>query len=328
MLDLLVIGAGPCGLAVAVEARRAGLSLLVVEKGTLTDALVRFPRQMTFFSTAELLEIGGYPFVSARPRPTRQEALEYYRRVAERESLPLRLWERAEAPRRLAGGGFAVPTERRDGGRDELRARCVVLATGYFDHPNLLGVPGEELEKVSHYYDEPYRYVGQEVLVVGGRNSAVETAMDLERHGARVTLVHRGPGLSEKVKPWVRPEMESLLAKGRVRAYWGSRVRAIRPDAVELETPEGPRTLANDFVLAMTGYRPDHRLLREAGVGIDPASGAPVHDPSSMETDVPGLFVAGVFAAGNDANSVFIENGRLHARPVVRRVQAILGRAS
>lgn len=323
-----MIGAGPCGLAVGVEARRAGLSFLIVEKGALTDALVRFPRQMTFFSTADLLEIGGYPFVSARPRPTRQEALEYYRLVAERERLPLRLYERAEAPRRLEdGSGFLVPTERRDGRRDRIRARCVVLATGYFDHPNRLGVPGEELDKVSHYYDEPYRYVGQRVLVVGGRNSAVEAAMELERHGAQVTLVHRGPELSEKVKPWVRPEMESLLAKGRIRALWRSRVRAIRADEVELETPEGVRTLANDFVLAMTGYRPDHRLLEEAGVRIDPASGAPLYDPATMETNVPGLFVAGVLAAGNEANAIFIENGRLHAQPIVRRVQEILGRA-
>ncbi len=324
MYDLLIVGAGPCGLATAIAAHRAGLDYLVLEQGGVVHAIFRFPRDMVFFSTPDLLAIGDVPFIVAGEKPTRSEALAYYRKVAQAFGLRLRLYERVvEAVRE--GDGFAVravPTLPPDGlaaaGQRTYRARALAIATGYFDHPNRLGIPGEDLPKVSHYYDEGHPYCGLDVVVVGGNNSAVEAALDLRRCGARVTLVHRGEGLGAKVKPWVRPLIESALAKGHIRALFRSRLVEVGPEHVLIER-EGERVrLANDFVFALTGFRPDHTLLRRLGVEIDEATGEPRHDPETMETNVPGLFLAGVVAAGYDANKIFIENGRFHGERIVR----------
>lgn len=314
MHDLIVVGAGPCGLSCAIAARRAGLGAVVLEKGGVVDSLYRFPRQMTFFSTPDLLAIGGVPFIVAGEKPTRAEALSYYREVARAFDLPLRLYERVEAVARDADG-FTVRSA-----AGTHRARHVVLATGYFDTPNLLGVPGEDLPKVSHYYTEGHPFFDRDVLVVGGQNSAVEAAMDLYRSGARVTLVHRRPELGDKIKPWIRPLVDSHLRKGHIRALLNTRVEEIGPHHVVVNREGERERLANDFVFALTGYRPDHTLLGRLGVTVDPETGVPRHDPETMETDVPGLFLAGVIAAGYDANKIFIENGRFHGERIVARI--------
>lgn len=314
MHDLIVVGAGPCGLSCAIAARRAGLDAVVLEKGGVVDTLYRFPRQMIFFSTPDLLAIGGVPFIVAGEKPTRAEALSYYREVARAFDLPLRLYERVEAVARDADG-FTVRSA-----SGTHRARHVVLATGYFDTPNLLGVPGEDLPKVSHYYTEGHPFFARDVLVVGGQNSAVEAAMDLYRSGARVTLVHRRPDLGDKIKPWIRPLVDSHLRKGHIRALLNTRVEEIGPHHVVVNREGERERLPNDFVFALTGYRPDHTLLGRLGVTIDPETGVPRHDPETMETDVPGLFLAGVIAAGYDANKIFIENGRFHGERIVARI--------
>lgn len=312
--DLIIVGAGPCGLSSAIAARRAGLDAVVLEKGGVVDTLYRFPRQMTFFSTPDLLAIGGVPFIVAGEKPTRAEALNYFREVARAFDLPLRLYERVESVARDADG-FTVRSA-----AGSYRARHVVLATGYFDTPNLLGVPGEDLPKVSHYYTEGHPFFDRDVLVVGGQNSAVEAAMDLHRCGARVTLVHRRPELGDKIKPWIRPLVDSHLRKGHIRALLNTRVEEIGPREVVVDHDGVRERLPNDFVFALTGYRPDHSLLRRLGVTIDEETGVPRHDPETMETEVPGLFLAGVIAAGYDANKIFIENGRFHGERIVARI--------
>ncbi|MBX6378318.1 MAG: YpdA family putative bacillithiol disulfide reductase [Clostridia bacterium] len=325
VLDLLVVGAGPCGLACALEAERTGLDYVVLEKGCICYTIYRMPLQMTFFSTPDLLAIGGVPFVIAGEKPTRHEALQYYRGVTAAFRLRVRPYEEVTRVEPAAEGGFVVWTRSASGREGTWRTRNLVMATGYFDHPNFLGVPGEDLPKVSHYYREGHPWYDRDVLVVGGNNSAVEAALDLARCGARVTLVHRGPGLGEKVKPWVRPVAESAIRKGTIAARFETVVERIEPEAVVVRGPGGSERLPNDAVFAMTGYRPDHSFLRALGVRIDPESGEPVHDPETMETEVPGLFIAGVLAAGYDANKIFIENGRFHGERIVRCVTARRG---
>ena len=319
MYDLVIVGAGPCGLATAAVAKRAGLTYVVLERGCVVNSLARFPTHMTFFSTSEKLAIAGIPFITARPNPTRQEALEYYRQVVEALDLNVRQYEEVVEVRHLEAG-FAATTRPTRGRGDERRtyeARALVLATGYFDTPNRLGVPGEDLPKVSHYFTEAHPFFRQRVLVVGGRNSAVEAALELHRAGAEVTLVHRGPDLSDRVKPWILPFIRKRIEAGDIRALFNSRVVSIHPDRVVVETGGRRLELENDFVFLLTGYRPDHSMLERLGVTIDGATGAPVHDPETMETNVPGLYVAGVLAAGYDANKIFIENGRFHGERIV-----------
>ncbi len=320
-LDLLIVGAGPCGLACAAAAERAGLRYAVLDKGCLVHTIHRFPRNLVFFSTPDLLSIGGVPFLCAGEKPTRHEALQYYRGVAAALGLRVHPYEEVVSVRRDAGGFTVVtrPTLGRLGEAPARRwkARAVVLATGYFDNPNLLGVPGEDLPHVSHYFLEGHPCYGLDVVVVGGNNSAVEAALELYRCGARVTLVHRGDGLGAKVKPWVRPVAEGHMAKGHVRSLFRTRLTAIEPGRVLAERDGEPVEVPADFVFLLTGYRPDHRLLLETSGGVDPVTGVPVHDPETMETTVPGLFLAGVYAAGFDANRIFIENGRLHGERIV-----------
>ncbi|MGE5717720.1 MAG: YpdA family putative bacillithiol disulfide reductase [Acidobacteriota bacterium] len=318
--DLLVVGAGPVGLACALEAARQGLSHVVVEKGALLDTLVRFPTYTIFFSTPELLEIGGHPFVTASGKPTRREGLVYYRKVAEREGLVIRLFERVLSAER-DGDLFRVTTT-----KGVHAARAVVLATGFYANPNLLGVPGEELPKVSHYYTEPFAHARTDVLVVGGKNSAVEAALDLHRNGARVTMAVRRDAFGASVKYWLKPDIENRVKEGSIRAHFGTTVRRIEEREVVLETAGKTFEIPNDFVFALTGYRPDFSFLRACGVTVTDGREV-IHDPNTMETNVPGLYVAGVVAAGAQIGTLFIENGRLHAVAVVKHLLKRLGSA-
>lgn len=322
MYDLAIVGAGPCGLAAALAAERAGLDYVVVEQGSVAHSLTRYPFFMTFFSTSDRLEIGGVPLVTTGAHPSRVEAIRYYRRIAESYGLAVRQWEKVVGAERLVQG-FRLLTRHRDGRPDQVEARNVAIATGYFDSPNLLGVPGEDDPSLcSHFYTEAAPYYGLKVLVVGGKNSAVEAALDLHRHGAHPVLVHRGPDLSEKVKPWVMPEIRARLKDGSIRAYFNTVVRRIAPGATTLARGETTWDEPCDFLFALTGYRPDHSFIQALGVEIDPATGVPRHNPENMETNVPGLFLAGVIAAGFDANKIFIENGREHGERIVRALLA------
>ena len=315
---ILVIGAGPCGLAVGAAARAAGLPCVLLEKGPVVSSIERYPIDMTFFSTADHLEIRGVPFITDGDKPTRSQALNYYRRIVEHFDLDVRQYEKVIRVERL-DAEFAVHTSRAGGTEGSYRADSLVIATGYFDTPNLLEVEGEELPKVTHYFREPHRYFDQDVLVVGGGNSAVEAALTTWRAGARVTLVHLADDFDRGVKPWVLPDVRNRVTSGEIEVVWASRVIAIEPDRVRIGPVNGgaERWISNDFVLAMTGFRPDPRLLEALGVQIDSTTGVPVHDPATMETTVPNLFIAGVLAAGFDANRIFIQNGREHGDLIV-----------
>jgi thioredoxin reductase (NADPH) len=321
-IQLAVIGAGPCGIAVGAAARKAGIGCTLFDAGPLTASIVDYPPYMTFFSTADNLEIAGVPFVVPRGKPGREDALAYYRRVVEHFDVDVRQWEEVEE---VSGreGAFRLSTRTRTGREHEYRARRIVVATGSFHEPNYLDVPGEELEKVRHYYDEPYPYWDQDVVVVGGGNSAVEAALELWRAGARVDFVHFADRLDPGVKPWIRPDIENRFEEGSIPVHWGTRVHEIRPGSVVLGDVESgdTRTLDNDWVFAMTGWRSDPELLRELGVEVDAESGVPSHDPGTMETNVPGVFIAGVIAAGDDANRIFIENGKHHGPRIVEHLR-------
>ncbi|MDQ2770077.1 MAG: YpdA family putative bacillithiol disulfide reductase [Bacteroidota bacterium] len=310
MLDVLIIGAGPVGLACALETQRKGLTVAIVEKGALVNSLVGYPTNMEFFSTPELLEIGGYPFPTAHYKPLREDALDYYQRVARAEKLDIRLHQRVLGLRGEQGN-FTVETDQGD-----LRTRYVVVATGFYDLPNLLGVPGESLPHVSHYYKEPYQHVLRNVVVVGAKNSSAKAALQLTRAGAKVTLVVRGPEISNSVKYWIRPDLVNRIAEGRITAHFNASIAAITPTAVEILTPEGPRRIATDYVYALTGYHPDETLLGRLGIEPDPAdeARAPLFDPATHQTSRSGVFVAGTVCGGRATSRWFIENGRHHAQ--------------
>jgi thioredoxin reductase (NADPH) len=312
MVDLLVIGAGPTGLACAIEAQRAGFSARLVDKGCLCNSLFHYPAHMTFFTTPELLEIGNMPFSSPNQKPTRNEALEYYRKVAEHYELDVRQYENVE---RVDGadGDFRVHTMDRFGRMLVHRARKLVIATGYYDLPNYLGIPGEDLSKVKHYYHEPHPFYALEVVVIGGKNSAAIAALDLWRHGAKVTLVHRGAEMHRHVKYWILPDINNRVKNGEITAYFDSSVTNISEDDVTIETPGGALTIPNQFVFALTGYHPDFEFIERLGVRLDEANDrCPVCDPSTLESNVPGIYLAGVIVAGERTNEIFIENGRFH----------------
>jgi thioredoxin reductase (NADPH) len=324
-LDVAVIGAGPAGLAAAIAASRRGLTCAVIEKGAFVNSLLHYPTDMVFFTTPELLEIGGYPFVSPYDKPTRQEALRYYRRVADACALDIAFGDEVTAISPNPDGGFLVRS-RQAGAEQRRQATAVVVATGAYDVPNLLGVPGEDLPHVSHYYREPHAHFRRRVVVVGGKNSAAEAALDLHRSGARVLLVHRGAALGESIKYWVKPDIENRIAEGSIAARFSTRVAAITPDEVHLEGPDGPAREPADAVYLLTGYRSDTALLRSAGARIDEAELAPLHDPETFETTVPGLFVIGACIAGRQSGRIFIENGRFHGEVAVRTIADRLGR--
>jgi thioredoxin reductase (NADPH) len=314
--DLICIGAGPTGLACAIEAKRAGLRPLVIDKGCLCNSLYHYPVNMVFFTTPELLEIGDLPLTSPSEKPTRAEALKYYRKCAEHYALELRLGQRVE---RVEGndGRFHVHTRDEQGIAAQFEAKKIVVATGYYDLPNRLGVPGEDLPHVSHYYTEPHPFWQQDVVVIGGKNSAAETALDLYRSGARVTLVHRRAELGSTIKYWVRPDIENRIKAGQVRALFETEVKRIEPGRVWVSNHAGEYSLPAVQVFALTGYHPDFDFLRSLGISLDPSTNKPTMDPQTHESNVPGIFLAGVVIGGNHTSEIFIENGRFHGKQIV-----------
>jgi thioredoxin reductase (NADPH) len=313
--DVLVIGAGPTGMACAIDAQRAGFTVGLVDKGCLVNSLFHYPANMTFFTTPELLEIGDLPFTTANQKPNRQEALEYYRNVAQHYRLDVRQYHHVLG---VSGydGAFRVAVRDRHDRELEYTAGKLVVATGYYDRPNYMGVPGEELPKVMHYYREPHPYFDMDVLIIGAKNSAAIAALELWRRGSRVTLVHRGPGIHQNVKYWIKPDIENRIKNKEVAAYFNSTVREILPQAVRLQTPEGELTLNNDFVFALTGYHPDYEFLESLGIELTRPEMRPVCDPKTFESNVPGIYVAGVIVAGAKTSEIFIENGRFHGKQI------------
>jgi thioredoxin reductase (NADPH) len=323
-VDLLIVGAGPCGLAAAISAQRAGLSARVLDAGAVASTITQYPYYVKFFSTAEKLALGGMPFLVGDDKPTRREGLAYYRAVVKHFGLDVRQYERVVNLDR-GDSGWVVQSESLEGERRLTSARAVCVATGYFGSPNYLGVPGESLPHVAHVYREGHGAYDQDVVVVGGGNSAAEATLDLWRAGARVTLVHFGPTFDKKIKPWVLPDVENRMREGVIAARWESRVSAIEPGVVTITGPRGEERVPARFVYVMTGFAPNTALLADAGVPIDPITGIPAHDPATLETVIPGLFIAGVVVAGFDANKIFIENGRFHGDQIVAR---LLGQAA
>jgi thioredoxin reductase (NADPH) len=329
--DVICVGAGPTGLACAIEAKRAGLRPLVIDKGVLCNSLYHYPVNMVFFTTPELLEIGDLPFVSAAEKPNRVEALKYYRKCVEHYDLELRLGEmvtRAEG----ADGDFRVHTKTQDGATEQYEARKLIVATGYYDLPNCLGVPGEDLPHVSHYYTEPHPFWRRDVVVVGGKNSAAEAALDLYRTGARVTLVHRRAELGSTIKYWVRPDIENRIKAGQIRALFNTHVVRITPEFVHVSGASSGESHQQDElspvdkvekmlpaveVFVLTGYHPDFDFLRQLGVKLDPQTNKPALDPQTLESNVPGLYLAGVVIGGNHTSEIFIENGRFHGKQII-----------
>jgi len=327
IVDLLVIGAGPTGMACAIEAQRAGFTAMMVDKGCLCNSLFHYPAHMTFFTTPELLEIGDMPFSSPNQKPNRSEALEYYRKVAEFYRLDVRQYENVE---RVDGRdeNFTVHTVDQFGRAIQHRARKLVIATGYYDLPNYLGIPGEDLSKVKHYYHEPHPYYGLDVVIIGGKNSAAIAALDLWRHGAKVTLVHRGKEISKSVKYWILPDINNRIKNGEMDAYFDSAVTNISEDDVTIATRRGKITIPNHFVFALTGYHPDFDFIERLGVKLDKTNDrCPVCNPATLESNVPGIYAAGVIVAGERTSEIFIENGRFHGKLIAadlrRKLEAV-----
>ncbi|GAA3405664.1 YpdA family putative bacillithiol disulfide reductase [Paenibacillus hodogayensis] len=319
MEKVIIVGAGPCGLSAALELQNAGIDPLIIEKHSIVHSIYLYPTYMQFFSTAELLEIGGIPFSTPNDKPTRAEALHYYRTVAMRRNIRICSYEQVIGIVKQ-DDRFTLSTLDRAGRSAGYEAERVIVATGYFDHPNMIGIPGEHLPKVSHFFREAHPYTGMKVAIIGGNNSAVDAAMELVRVGAEVTIVYRGETMSASVKPWVRPLFESLVNKGRIRMLYRSRVISIEEAAVTIEREDGRETLDNDFVLALTGFHPDREFLGAAGILMDGDAGKPRFDPDTMETNVQGLYLAGVIAAGAEANEIFIESGRHHGTAIARHI--------
>ena len=324
--DAVVVGAGPTGLACGIELKRRGLDAVLVDKGCVVNSLYHYPTNMVFFTTPELLEIGDIPMTSLNEKPGRTEALKYYRRVADFYKLDIRQYQTVTG---IEGedGKFVAHATDRDGCPQTYAAKKAILATGYYDVPNRLNVRGEELDKVIHYYKEPHPYYNHDVLVIGAKNSAAIAALELFWTGARVTLAHRGSGISGSVKYWIKPNIENRIQTGQVTAYFHTRVLEIRKDSVLLETPEGERWIKNDFVFAMIGYRPDLEFLARHGIRLAPDTGRPHTNPETLESDRKGIFLAGVIVAGMHTNEIFIENGRFHGIQIAEAIRKQLGGA-
>lgn len=318
--SLIIIGGGPIGLACALEAQKAGIDYLILEKGTLVNSLYNYPVNMTFFSTSERLEIGGVPFVSNNPKPTRNEALEYYRRVAQDNKVKIHLFEEVLHVQ-PDHDDYEVITN-----RSTYTATHIIIATGFYDIPYLLNVPGEELTKVRHYYKDPHFYAFQKVLVVGAMNSAVDAALETWRKGAEVTMVIRGPEIGQRVKYWVRPDIENRIKEGSIKAYFNSSVAAIREHEVDLQTPEGPIALENDWVIAMTGYQPNLSFLKKMGIHLsDDAVLKPTYSEETHETNQKNIYLAGVICGGMNTHRLFIENSREHAEKIIQKIMTTKG---
>ena len=315
--DIICIGAGPTGLACAIEARRAGMRPLVIDKGCLCNSIYHYPVNMVFFTTPELLEIGDLPLVCAAEKPTRVEALKYYRKVTEHYALELRLFElvlRVEG----SDGRFTVVTRTEKGIEREYHGKKIALASGYYDLPNPLNIPGEELPHVSHYYSEPHEYWNQDVVVIGGKNSAAEAALDLFRNGAKVTLVHRDAHLGTTIKYWVRPDIENRIKAGQVKGLFQTQVKQITRDEVIVANGAGEKRLPARQVFALTGYHPDFAFIESMGVHLDPETRKPALDPNTLESNVPGVHLAGVVIGGRHTSEIFIENGRFHGKQIIK----------
>lgn len=315
VLDLLIIGGGPTGLNCAISAKKFNLDYLIIEKGVLVNSIYHFPTNMTFFSTSPLLEIGGIPFIAHGDKPTRREALEYYRRIQQAWDLKVHLYEAVISMDSREEGYFITTA------RGQYLAKSVIVATGFYDTPRLLGVPGEELKKVKHYYDDPHPYIGQEVLVVGARNSACDVALETYYKGANVTMAIRESEIYSKVKYWIKPNIENRIKEGSIKAFFNTVVKEIRPREVLLEGPEGTFIMPNDFVLAMTGYQPDYSLFEKLGIPVTmDADKLPIHHPETLETLLPNVYVAGVVCAGMHTNKLFIENTRDHGKIIIENI--------
>ncbi len=317
--DIAIIGAGPIGLACGIEAKKHGLTHVIIDKGCLVNSIYNYPHNMTFFSTSDRLEIGNVPFISHNPKPTRPEALEYYRRVSSAWDLNVKLYEPVKNVLKTQDG-FIVPTE-----KSEYNVKSVIIATGFYDLPYMLNVPGEELPKVRHYYEEPHPYFGMKIAVVGAANSAVDVALETYRKGAKeVTMVIREKEISPKVKYWVKPDVENRIKEGTIKAYFDSKITEIKPHEIAVSTPKGEVTIENDFVLAMTGYQPDFTFLRNCGISIgNDDNKTPTYDPETMETNVKGIYLAGVICGGLQTNKWFIENSRVHAEMILKHIMAV-----
>lgn len=313
--DVVIIGGGPIGLNCAIEAKKAGLSYIVLEKGVLVNSLYNFPTNMTFFSTSNLLEIGGVPFIAHNDKPTRREALEYFRRVQESWNLDIKLYTEVKSMSH-DGEVYQILTT-----KGTFEASNVIVATGFYDTARKLNIPGEDLKKVKHFYDDPHPYVDQKVLVIGAANSACDVALETYYKGAEVTMAIREAEIYPKVKYWIRPNIENRIKEGSIKAYFNTTVKEIRPHEVVLQTPEGEVTLENDFVLAMTGYMPNYKLFESLGLVIsDDEDRIPVHNPETLETPLPGVYVAGVINSGLQTSKLFIENTRIHSEMIVKSI--------
>ena len=313
MYDLIIVGAGPIGLNCAIEAKKAGLNYLVLEKGVLVNSLFHFPTNMTFFSTSNLLEIGGVPFIAHSEKPTRRESLEYFRRVAESWELVIQYYEAVKSIETNINGIFQIETS-----KGNYQSKKVIIATGFYDVYRPLNVPGEDLPKVKHYYDEPHPYVGQKLAVIGAANSACDVALETYYKGAEVTMIVREPNIYEKVKYWIRPNIENRIKEGSIKAFFNSTVKEIKEREIIVQTPEGEKTLENDFVLAMTGYKPNYDFFEKIGLKFsDDANRIPKHNPSTLESNVEGMYIAGVIITGMQTSKLFIENTRIHSGIIV-----------
>ena len=304
--DAIIVGGGPCGLAAAISLQNIGLSPVIIEKGNVVEAIYKYPTHQTFFSTSEKLAIGDVPFIIEGRKPKRNQALVYYREVVKLKKLQVNRFETVERVEKKQDF-FVVNTS-----KGVYHAKVVVIATGYYDHPNLLGIPGEELPKVSHYFKEGHTYFDTDVVVIGGKNSSIDAALELHKAGARVTVVYRGSTYSSSIKPWILPEFEGVVKNGEITMLFESHVEEIKQEEVIIRQQNQVISLKNDFVFAMIGYHPDHEFLREMGVRIDEESGRPLLNELTMESNIENLYIAGVLAAGNNANEIFIENGRFH----------------
>ncbi len=319
--QVIIIGGGPCGLAAAIALKENGLDPLIIEKGNITNAIYHYPTHQTFFSTSEKLEIGAVPFIINERKPNRLQALAYYREVVNRKRLRIHTYETVEKADQRPDGSFSIETKRQnDGKRVRYQAKFVIVATGYYDNPNKLDVPGADSSKVYHYFKEGHPYHHTDVAVLGGKNSAVDAALELEKSGARVTVLYRGKEYSGSIKPWILPEFEALVRNGKVLMEFNATVEEIRPDSVVYVADGQRKTIPNDFVFAMIGYHPDHSFLTRMGVGIEEGTGRPLFNEETMETNMSGVFIAGVIAAGNNANEIFIENGRYHGEAIAREI--------
>ncbi|WP_077213825.1 YpdA family putative bacillithiol disulfide reductase [Bacillus dakarensis] len=313
--DVIIIGGGPCGLAAAIALKNIGKNPLVIEKGNIVNAIYHYPTHQTFFSTSEKLEIGDVPFVTENYKPKRNQALVYYREVVKRKELRIQAYEKVLKVEKQ-GQQFAVKTD-----KQEYSCQYVVIATGYYDHPNLMGVQGEDLPKVYHYFKEAHPYFDKDVVVVGGKNSSVDAAIELVKAGSRVTVIYRGSEFSPSIKPWILPEFEALIRNGSIKMEFNAVIKRIQQDKVIYEKEGQEKQIENDFVFAMTGYHPDHQFLKSMGVNIDEQTGRPIFNENTMETNVKGIFIAGVIAAGNNANEIFIENGRFHGDLISQEIK-------